>query len=453
VKNSYGVVVVGAGAAGIACCERLASHGVNFLLIEAKSHIGGRVHSQFQNATYIPIELGAEFIHGAPKYTLDWMQRFELPFYDVEDRHLFKKDNSHLEMNDYWQQIEKVMKKLSVNQKDISINEFLSQQKNFDEEKQSIFKAFVEGFHAADLNVMGTKELAATDEPYNDELNGSKMFRCIGPYSKLLESIFLTFANDRNFSAQIVLKNIEWQPNSVLLTCRNLILQKDIHIKCKKLVLTLPIGVLKSKDVVWSPPPEELASTLRSLEMGHVQRLVFHFTERFWENLSSKPVTFLHHTIDTYFPTWWSMQPLRCPYLVAWQGGPKAKSLATFSRKTVIETALSSLSQLTNKTLRYVRSQVKEVYSHDWSNDPFSRGAYSYVALDGVDIEKNIEVFADTVFLAGEAFAYGSAHGTVHGAFESGVRTAEKILRTHTHVTEKRHAKKYDSTESPSEIH
>jgi len=79
----YDVIIVGAGASGLSCAEALNTEGIEFLLVEGKSRIGGRVFSHLSNYHRVPIELGAEFIHGVPKYTLDWLKRLNQPFYDV----------------------------------------------------------------------------------------------------------------------------------------------------------------------------------------------------------------------------------------------------------------------------------------------------------------------------------------------------------------------------------
>lgn len=57
------VVIVGAGAAGIACATRLLAAGFSkVLVLEAEDHIGGRVHSiPFGRAM---VDLGAQWCHG-----------------------------------------------------------------------------------------------------------------------------------------------------------------------------------------------------------------------------------------------------------------------------------------------------------------------------------------------------------------------------------------------------
>jgi cation diffusion facilitator CzcD-associated flavoprotein CzcO len=61
------VVVIGAGAAGIAAARLLHDNGVNVAVLEARDRIGGRVWTVRATDVAVPIELGAEFNTGVPR--------------------------------------------------------------------------------------------------------------------------------------------------------------------------------------------------------------------------------------------------------------------------------------------------------------------------------------------------------------------------------------------------
>ena len=61
-----GTVVIGAGAAGLAAAQRLHEQGEDVVVLEARDRIGGRVWTVRPRSLAVPIELGAEFIHGDP---------------------------------------------------------------------------------------------------------------------------------------------------------------------------------------------------------------------------------------------------------------------------------------------------------------------------------------------------------------------------------------------------
>ncbi|MBO9319865.1 MAG: FAD-dependent oxidoreductase, partial [Chloroflexus sp.] len=63
VSETFDVVVVGAGAAGLAAARTLHDAGVRVVVVEARPRIGGRIWTDRSCGPY-PIELGAELIHG-----------------------------------------------------------------------------------------------------------------------------------------------------------------------------------------------------------------------------------------------------------------------------------------------------------------------------------------------------------------------------------------------------
>jgi monoamine oxidase len=71
------------------------------------------------------------------------------------------------------------------------------------------------------------------------------------------------------------------------------------------------------------------------------------------------------------------------------------------------------------------------LWTHDWMNDPFARGVYSYQLVGGVDAPRDLARPIDgTLFFAGEATDTSGSTGTVHGAIASGTRAATQVLRT-----------------------
>src|SRR5277367_2028917 len=62
--SARSVIVIGAGVAGMAAAVKLAEAGLSVIILEARDRIGGRVLTRLDPASPVPIELGAEFIHG-----------------------------------------------------------------------------------------------------------------------------------------------------------------------------------------------------------------------------------------------------------------------------------------------------------------------------------------------------------------------------------------------------
>ena len=73
--QSPDVIVIGAGAAGLAAADELSRKGARVLILEARDRIGGRCWTRRIPGLTIPVELGAEFIHGEAKVTHALLKR------------------------------------------------------------------------------------------------------------------------------------------------------------------------------------------------------------------------------------------------------------------------------------------------------------------------------------------------------------------------------------------
>jgi monoamine oxidase len=165
-----------------------------------------------------------------------------------------------------------------------------------------------------------------------------------------------------------------------------------------------------------------------ALKMGTVVKLLLRFRDPVWEDAALGEFGFLH-TPQEPFLAWWTTRPMRTGVLTAWAGGPAAGRLAGKEPRALVETALESLS----RSLSFSHSRLSELleawHIADWQHDPFSRGAYSYVGVGGLEAPQRLaEPVADTLYFAGEA-THESLSGTVGGALESGERAAEEVLR------------------------
>jgi monoamine oxidase len=118
--------------------------------------------------------------------------------------------------------------------------------------------------------------------------------------------------------------------------------------------------------------------------------------------------------------------------LAGWTGGPNAERLSALSGDELRDVALETLGRVFGSLggRRRIESLLVSWHYHDWQRDPYARGAYSYVGVNGLPAQ---EVLArpveSTLYFAGEATEYHGHFSTVHGAIASGQRAANEVLQ------------------------
>ena len=440
-STKFDVAIIGAGASGLACARALIDQNLKVVIIEGRSRIGGRIFTE-RNATLgHAIELGAEFMHGTPEATMSRVTSLGLPFFDTCENHfMFKetKGKGHLKpVTDFWEKMEKALKPMRTDpSKDRSFKEFIDGRKTLDSELRRLLLGFVEGFHGADTEQMSEVGLALSQQADESDLNGAQNFRFVHGYDRLPASFIAGVSEEKlHLNLSTTAKLVRWKTGEVEIECESATGDSLPLIIAKNCVITVPIGVLKATQdkksaLKFSPEVPGLKKALDGIEMGHAARIVFQFKTRFWENLTQEPLGYLHAGPEYDFPTWWTNNPLRLPLLTAWQGGPKAQKLAQLSEEARVSTALGTLSKITGIKIAPLRQDLQSWHTHNWSTDPYTLGAYSYIKVGGVLAAKKFaKPFASNLFFAGEGTDSSEARGTVNGAIDSGLKVAKMILK------------------------
>src|SRR6266568_3231374 len=121
------VIILGAGAAGMAAAAVLSENGVSTLILEARDRIGGRIHTINDAAFPIPIDLGAEYVHGDPEATWKIIREAKLIAHDVPFDHHELRGDRLVHLQSFSEEIVKVMS--GVPKADLSFAEFLQKHK------------------------------------------------------------------------------------------------------------------------------------------------------------------------------------------------------------------------------------------------------------------------------------------------------------------------------------
>jgi monoamine oxidase len=107
-------------------------------------------------------------------------------------------------------------------------------------------------------------------------------------------------------------------------------------------------------------------------------------------------------------------------------GGDFGRELSAKGSAAMIEFAQDWMAALFGSS---TKKTIKRSYATRWNEEPFVLGAMSAATLGGADARRILaEPIGGRIWLAGEAL-HETQWGTVNGAWESGQRTAEAVLR------------------------
>ncbi|MGH8704014.1 MAG: flavin monoamine oxidase family protein, partial [Burkholderiales bacterium] len=401
------VLVIGAGAAGLAAAADLAQAGRRVLVVEARDRVGGRCHTRRLPGLAVPVELGAEFIHGRPEATLSLLGKAGIPAIDSTRTQLVAFEGKLQPVN-IFTQAQRVARR-KVKGRDISWLAFLARQR-LPRLTRALATMMVQGFDAADPRRASAREIIeewkalSTSQP-----------RPLGGYGPLLENLVNRGAR---MQLETVVRRVRWSRGSV--EVEGVFRGEPWRASAPRAVITLPIGVLPS--IRFTPALKQKSASLAQLASGPVIRVAMAFRSAFWEK--DYPGVAFFHSPSAPFPTFWTPLPMHAPLLTAWAGGPKAEKLTGSTQESLLREALASVRSVLGS-----KEEPQAFLVHDWQADPYARGGYSYVKVGGTGARERLAApLEETLYFAGEATDVEQS-GTVGGALQSGIRAAREIMQ------------------------
>jgi monoamine oxidase len=407
------VVIIGAGVAGLTAARELSAAGMRVLVLEARDRLGGRVLTH--HTPDGPVELGAEFVHGAAVSTMDFVQEAGLRLREV---------GRGRPRPDYFDAMDQLLALAAVGAADESFQQLVDRA-DVDPASKARALGLVEGYHAADPAKISVQALiqdtAADERPGSD-----RQFRIADGYDGLVTAI-----RDRvdprlcDIRCNVVVTAVEWGHKRVLIKTTG-----GAEFTAPRAIVTVPLGVLKAGAIHFAPALPGKEHALDALEMGSVARVSLCIASDVW--VSQDRLTgdgFLFSGVAP-FPVWWLSSPPPFPVVTGWAAGPNARALAGLGEAQRVRLALDALTTILAIDPVRMQQGLRGGFSHDWQADPFARGAYSYAAVGGSRAGEELGAPLDaTLFFAGEATQSDGQNATVHGAIASARRVAKEVLQ------------------------
>ncbi|MEZ4640019.1 MAG: FAD-dependent oxidoreductase [Caldilineaceae bacterium] len=418
------VIVIGAGMAGLAAARSLAGQNFDVVVLEARDRIGGRTWTS-DHWPDAPLDLGASWIHGVEDNPITALadeiqaRTFATSYdssilYDSEGEPIDARTEAQLERLS--EEIADHIVTAQDADRDQSLRRTVERALRWDNlsaaeraQVDYVLNSEYEQEYGGSADELSTYWLDDGDEFDGDDVIFYQGYQVI--VDALAEG--LTIEVDRP------VQRIEWTGAQV-----------TVHSDAERyvadhVVVTLPLGVLKSGNVVFDPPlPQEKQRAISALGMGVLNKCYLRFPAVFWDDefdwlgyLSLEPGR---------WQEWVSLaRPTGLPILLGFNAADYGRAIEARTDAEIVDDAMQTLRAIFGDDI----PDPEDVQITRWAADPFALGSYSFNALgSSPDMRDALAAPVDNrIFFAGEATSR-AYFGTVHGAYLSGVRAAQEIL-------------------------
>lgn len=413
------VIIVGAGSAGLTAGEILAKSEIDFTVLEASNTFGGRIRS-LESFADIPIELGAEWIHGKYSIWHDLVKSLNINirkdeidlenYYQIDEE---LKSSSKLEEDEGFQIIEEVYEDLENYQGDtLNLKDYFDEI-NLPESYRYILETWLDSEYGTSYSKIDLKSLAESMHLWSSGLENYKTEN--HSFHKILEKCFTNTLLKTQFAQPVV--KIDYSSENIFVYT-----ESGQKLEADKVILTVPLIILKQGFIEFKPElPEKKQEAIQGIGMDKAgMKIILKFKEKFWTDDT--------HTIhiDSVIPELYTHPKSQGAILTGYIMGEKAKYLHQ-NQDEILNIVLEILNRFYDKISK---EDIIEHYVMDWSKESFIQGSYSYPTPNSTQNRKILAQPLDNkLFFAGEASNTRGHFATVHGAIESGFRAIEQMIK------------------------
>lgn len=425
-SNDVDVIVIGAGISGLAAANRLQNLGYQVIVLEADMSIGGRIKTDWSLGA--PFELGAGWIHGPKDNPISELaNEVKAHSFITDDASLNVFDRSgdmisQRQLEETYNQLIEIYRKIDARfDRDQTLENAIkgiSKKASSDPVFRWMQSAYTEFDSGASI-----EKLSAFYFDEDDEFNGDDVILTTG-YDEILKPL----AKDLDIRLNHKVSRIEYDGSGNGKSKGASVFVGGVEFESDFVVCTLPLGVLKKEDVAFDPPlPDAHRQNISNLEMGTVTKLALKFDATYWP----EDVQYFGYMSEikasdkgrwNYFLNYRTFS--NEPILMGFCMGDYAYKADQMSDREMTGDAIAAIGSMFGKEMPDpIASRPTK-----WSRNPLSYGAYSYVGVGNKPRHfDQLQTPVDNVIVFAGEHTIFDYHGTVHGAYLSGINAANVI--------------------------
>lgn len=424
------VLVIGAGIAGLAAARKLQAAGLKVLVLEARDRPGGRIYT---NAHWRgpAMDVGASWIHGAgpanPVFQLAREIGARLTSTDEDKTETYNGEGDELSdvdsrrLETIREQIKAAIEDRDSTGRDRPLKDMVYRALGYARRsttEQRMVDFVLNSTYEHEYGAAADK-LSANWFDSGEAYQGEEMLFLDG-YQVLINH--LASGLNIRLGHEVTAISYQGQQGVTVQTSQG-------PVSGQYAIVTLPLGVLQSGRVAFSPalPPSKRAA-IQGLGVGVLNKCCLLFPDAFWNSHIDWINNLPRPGAAGQWSEWVSFaRPTRRPVLMGFNAADFGRQIEKWDDASIVQSAMGAL---------------RAMYGHDipaptdalitrWASDPFAMGAYSCHVLGSTpsqrdDLARNVQ---GRLFFAGEA-TERRHYQTVHGAYQSGLRAAAEVLKT-----------------------
>jgi monoamine oxidase len=405
-------IIVGAGAAGIAAARRLSAAGRSFTLVEASGRIGGRCFAESKSFG-VPFDRGAHFIHNPDSNPLTRLAaRTGLDIYSAppgQRIRIGRRNAREGELEDYLAALVRANRAIAdaVRGKG-DVDGASAMPRDLGDWRSTVEFALGPYNSGKDLG-----EISATDLSRAGDRDVAAF--CRQGYGALLAKL-----------AEGIPVQLDTAVKLVDITGRGTKVEASLtkgSITGRFMIITASTNVVLDRIKFDGGVPKRHQDALEKLKLGHFDHIALELTGNplglqrddlvFEKSSGPRTGSLLANVGGT-------------PVSVISIGGKFGRDLAEQGDKAMVEFAVEWLTAMFGAN---VKKAVGRTQTTQWHKDPWTQGAFATASPGWQGARRALmEPIRNRVFFAGEA-VHETAWGTVGGAWESGTRAADAVVR------------------------